>query len=427
MANFYLFYMEIKMDVSKFQGEKIVYISDNLNEKKHGGSSRSGYDFLMLLMMHYKEVNVISTSKIKRFPKRIWNNDLNKIGKYWVIKNKRVFPKLSLRDVLIKIYYFLKDFFKSKEVILSKYFKQDDKVIVFVNSWTYLLNSVDFKGLNYVKKVCIIRGSPESFEHQNETNAAEAINEALEFLYLFDEIISVSDICRQKWTSLMGQKALKMYYLPNSIDEYEVEKYYNSDRANAIKLYSDTDYNIALVGSVQFRKGQDLLLKILPGLVAICPNVKIHVIGVVSKRFGGVEIVDEVKKSEFASHVVFYGHQDNALEHISQADLAILTTRAEAFPRTIAEYMALGKPILTTTVSGIPEMIIERETGFTFDVNNPSTFIEQFKFIYNNENIRNEVAHNGRKYYFNNFSKSSQIKRSKDIFEQISNWKQLNE
>ena len=149
--------------------------------------------------------------------------------------------------------------------------------------------------------------------------------------------------------------------------------------------------------------------------------MQFHIIGIVSKTWGGDDIYNEVVNSEFADKFTFHGHSDHALMFMQAADLLIFTSHAEAFPRTVAEYMAIGKPILAADVSGVGEMIKHGNNGFLYDSHDPSSLIEVFRRIEDNQEIKEVFARNASVFYWKNFSKSIHMSRSIEVFKIIDN------
>ncbi|HEX2912077.1 MAG TPA: N-acetyl-alpha-D-glucosaminyl L-malate synthase BshA [Chloroflexia bacterium] len=64
--------------------------------------------------------------------------------------------------------------------------------------------------------------------------------------------------------------------------------------------------------------------------------------------------------------VRYWGLQPKVKNILSQADLLLMTSRAESFGLTILEAMACGIPVVTTRVGGVPELVEHGETGFLF-------------------------------------------------------------
>ena len=96
----------------------------------------------------------------------------------------------------------------------------------------------------------------------------------------------------------------------------------------------------------------------------------------------------------------------------------------DGIPVVLMESMALGVPVISTTVSGIPELIKDGETGFLCEAEDYQTLATKLKIVFDNntniddliykakEKIRNEylISHNTQILYscmMNSFKKSS--------------------
>ncbi len=65
-----------------------------------------------------------------------------------------------------------------------------------------------------------------------------------------------------------------------------------------------------------------------------------------------------------ADHVVFLGPCDTVAALLQRSQLHIHPSRTESLPNSIIEAMSAGLPVVGTQVGGIPELIVEGETGF---------------------------------------------------------------
>ncbi len=403
----------------------IVYVSDSINSKKNGGSSTSGFEFLQFLRMKYNEVVLISSDVIteKELGTEFYENQLSKIKDIVIIKRKLTIFNFTLRSLIRPIYYLLKDFNKKKSIDLIKYFSDGQENIIYINSWSPLYSPEIIKNSDKFKTVCIVRGSPESFIYQSfEDDKNEAVRNAADYLENFDKLIYVSENGLKDWSKIIKNK-IDSYYLPNSIDEYEINRVLNHTKNDVVSQlgFSLDDYNIIVVGSVQKRKAQNVLLKVVKDFLILKPNLKFHIVGIVSKTWGGDEIYNDIINSEYADKFVFHGHSDNVVTFMQAADLCIFTSHAEAFPRTVAEYMALGKPILAANVSGVSEMIEDGKNGYLYNSLEPNTLVDAFNKIESDEYVKNRLAKNAFETYWAKFSKRNHISRAMEVFSKINN------
>lgn len=401
----------------------VIYISESLNSKKNGGSSLSGYDFLQLLRIKYEDIVVITYDDLKvedlNSDNEFYGEKLNSVKKVIIPQKIYHLGKVSVRRILIKIFYFFKYLLKKKLIDVSE-LEDSGKNILFVSSWSIIFkhNIVNYD--NY-KLVCIVRGSPESFIWQShEPDKTKLLNKEAGYLDQFDSLIYVSKNGIDSWNEYKSVNT-KDYYLPNSINEIDLEKerqqYNNSDDQN---IFNSNLFNVVVVGSIQTRKAQDILLNIFPKILETIPNIKIHLIGNISEMWGGTEIINEINKSKYSKYFEFHGHSNNVFQYLFPADLLLFTSRAEAFPRTVAEYMAAGKPIIAADVSGVNEMIIDGHNGFLYNPHEPNTLLEAINKLLNKEQYGIEFGVNAKNIYYSKFSKEKYIQKGLKIIHKIS-------
>jgi L-malate glycosyltransferase len=69
--------------------------------------------------------------------------------------------------------------------------------------------------------------------------------------------------------------------------------------------------------------------------------------------------------------VRYWGLQHEVGPILAQADLLLMTSRAESFCLAALEAMACGVPVLASNVGGLPEVVRDGETGYLFPLDEP--------------------------------------------------------
>ena len=119
-------------------------------------------------------------------------------------------------------------------------------------------------------------------------------------------------------------------------------------------------FTLVTVGLVGERKGTDVLLRALADLPETV-NWTLNVLG-----NGEVEKFRSfARELNLRGRVNFLGWCDSRTvhEHLLAANLFVLVSRAENQPLAIIEAMALGLPIVSTTVGAIPEVVQHEVNG----------------------------------------------------------------
>lgn len=77
-----------------------------------------------------------------------------------------------------------------------------------------------------------------------------------------------------------------------------------------------------------------------------------------------------------AVHCVFTGLRADVADLLSILDVYVLPSVSEGFPIGLLEAMAMGRPVVATRVSGIPEIIADGVSGILVPPRNPRTLAE---------------------------------------------------
>jgi glycosyltransferase involved in cell wall biosynthesis len=81
------------------------------------------------------------------------------------------------------------------------------------------------------------------------------------------------------------------------------------------------------------------------------------------------EIAERSAQLGVESRVHLLGNVDRprVLRYLAEADLLLITSRAEGIPLVLFEAMMAETPVVAAPISGIPEMVTDGETGFLID------------------------------------------------------------
>ncbi|WP_299266790.1 glycosyltransferase family 4 protein [uncultured Psychrosphaera sp.] len=386
---------------------KVLYITQGLN--RASGASKSGSDVLRAISL-YHEVEVVTNRNLTS-PFKVESYKAKVSFKY---VKRFLTKKISLRN----LYYYAMNCISSK-----KYYCKKDIDLVLVNSFcSKIFNSVDFSESN-AKKVCVVRGSISSFKSDS---SAQVLKEALSYLSQFDGYIFVSSNTQKEWMlepELTGKSA---YYIPNCCNESEVDNLLKQNRESIKqslitlkKIDLKNKFIISCIGSVQKRKGQDLLVSAALELLKSKQTDLLVIL--VGGSVNGFEqhLKDLIDESGFADNFIFTGYIKESLSYLYISDLMVLPSRGEAMPRSVLESMALSVPVITSNLDGMPELIVNGETGILLDELDVPSIKKALDFMINNESVRNEFSVSSHKKYWSDFSHELQINRYKSLLEKL--------
>ena len=89
-------------------------------------------------------------------------------------------------------------------------------------------------------------------------------------------------------------------------------------------------------------------------------------------------------------------------QFLSEIDIYALISGIDMAPLTLLEAQLMKKPIIATSVGGIPELMKDGKTGFLTKKGNDVDIIEKISILMSDKNL--EFGENGRNFVTENFS-----------------------
>lgn len=125
---------------------------------------------------------------------------------------------------------------------------------------------------------------------------------------------------------------------------------------------------IGAIGRLYDQKGYDYLIRAVAMLKARGRDLRCAIAGVGPDEQKLKQLVAELGVGE---EIRWIGHRDDVPEVVRALDVAVLPSRWEGSPLALMEYMALGAPIVATTVGGVPELIDDGVHGLLVPSRDP--------------------------------------------------------
>ena len=117
---------------------------------------------------------------------------------------------------------------------------------------------------------------------------------------------------------------------------------------------------VGAVGRLSHEKGQVVLLRALPAILAAFPRAGLVLAGDGPSR---PELESEARRLGISEHAVFLGFRGDVPALLGAFDLFVQPSMYEGFGISLLEAMAAGLPIVASRVGGIPEIVEDGTTG----------------------------------------------------------------
>jgi len=179
---------------------------------------------------------------------------------------------------------------------------------------------------------------------------------------------------------------------------------------------------IGTIGHLAPLKGYEELTDAMVELVREGCNVKLAIVGEAIYQNSNSykqRLLSLVYSKGLKDRVIFAGFREDIPELLASFDIFVLPSRSEGFGRVNLEAMAMGKPVISTSVGGIPEVVLDGVTGILVPPENSGDLAHGILRLLNDAQLRKSLGSEGRKRVEEHFTVQAHAERIQEIYENI--------
>jgi colanic acid/amylovoran biosynthesis glycosyltransferase len=189
------------------------------------------------------------------------------------------------------------------------------------------------------------------------------------------------------------------------------------ERYRAADVDRATPFTVLSVGRLVPEKGFPLLIEAFAQVARTRPDIRLVVAG------GGPlepDLRGQVERLGLAERVDFAGYvgQDDMPGYFARCHAFCLPSFAEGVPIVLMEAMATGRPVLTTRIAGIPELVQDGQTGLLVSPGSAAELTAALARLADDAELRERLGQAGRRWVEAEFDARKNAAQLADLFAQ---------
>lgn len=174
---------------------------------------------------------------------------------------------------------------------------------------------------------------------------------------------------------------------------------------------------VGIVGRLVAIKNHRMFLDAAKNIMDRNSSIKVKFIIIGDGELNGA-LRDYAKGLGLDDHVIFTGWRHDLPAVYSDLDIVALTSLNEGTPVSIIEAMASARPVISTNVGGVRDIIIENENGLLSGSNDVKDYSDKLFRLLENKEMRLKLGLRGREFARSRFNKDRLVNDIKNLYEE---------
>lgn len=116
------------------------------------------------------------------------------------------------------------------------------------------------------------------------------------------------------------------------------------------------------------------------------------------------------------SRIRMVGFQENIPKILSVLDIFALSSLWEGLGRALTEAMIMSRPVAVTSVGGVPELVVHKETGLLSTPRNPAELANNIIWLLDHPEEAKRLGERARQKVFSDFSAEKMVEQIENLY-----------
>jgi L-malate glycosyltransferase len=178
-----------------------------------------------------------------------------------------------------------------------------------------------------------------------------------------DRVVAVGDAVREALINNEGIAADRVDVIHNGVPLEKFDRLITASERQCIRSAMGLDVDdfvLMQVARLDYLKDHATAIRTMERVANQCPRARLVIVGDGPERHSIQELTSQ---RTLGGHVHFLGQRDDVPSLLAASDAVLLTSISEGIPLTLIEAMAAARPVISTQVGGVDEVVINERTG----------------------------------------------------------------
>jgi glycosyltransferase involved in cell wall biosynthesis len=193
------------------------------------------------------------------------------------------------------------------------------------------------------------------------------------------------------------------------------------DAAPPVNLHQELwlPHHAPLVGNVAAlvpHKGQRHLIEAAALVVRHVPDARFAIAGEGELR---PSLERAIREHHLEKHVLLLGFRPDVLSLHKAFDIFVMSSVTEGLGTSLLDAMACGRPVVATRAGGIPEVVVDGETGLLVPPRDHEAMAAAIVTLLNDAGLRERMGHAGRGRARRRFSAERMVHETLRVYKRV--------